>query len=144
MVWCPFDRSGGEAIGGGVADAAGVVEGRAAGGRHPGEKNPPPCQKGPKEWGEAIGRGVADAAGVVEGGLLGEASWGEESTSMLEGPEGAGGFHLHGRAVGRGVYLHGGCSWGVTREGIRGTGIKMGGLDHFGNGSKGSHSATFK
>jgi len=37
-----------------------------------------------------------------------------------------------------------GCGWGVNREGIRGTGVKSGGFDCFGNGSKGSGGAVFK
>jgi len=32
----------------------------------------------------------------------------------------------------------------MNREGIRGTGVKSGGFDHFGNGSKGSGGAAFK
>jgi len=43
---------GREAISREVAGADKVVEGReAAGGRHPGERSPPPCQKGQKEQG---------------------------------------------------------------------------------------------
>jgi len=96
---------------------------------------------------EAICRDVAGGGEVVEGREAAggvEASWIEESTSMSEEPEGAGGFHLHGRVVGRGVNLHGGCSWGLNREGSWGTGVKSGGSNRFRNGSKGSSGAVFK
>ena len=68
---------GWEAASGEVADADGVVEGReTAGGRHPGEEDPPPFQKGQKEQGvhlhgRVVGRGstsMVDAAGGDQGG----------------------------------------------------------------------------